>query len=1108
MYKVIIENNGVSYTIHSVTTNLKSAKLSSAKIVENINSIGSLSFDILPNNIGFTHLIPFVSKISVLNTKTGQYTFKGRVLNINPKMDSKGLVSKSVTCEDRLGYLCDSIQPYTEVKTWKTDNESTGFYKYISYLLDNHNKQVDEYKRIYPGVITGPTLTENDNVTKGTNYETTWNCIKSKILDDFGGEIRLRENNNILYLDIVKEIGTESETVIEIGKNQKSLEKSNNFKNIFTRIIPLGAKIKKKDGNGNDIDSEERMTISSVNFGKIWLDTKETYTLGIITKVVEFDNITAADNLLKKAREYIDEQNTINESYKLSAVDLSIIDNNYDEFKIGNYHQVKNSLLEINKKLRIIKRTIDICKPTSSSFEVGDSLTKLSDIANQRANDIANILQQITNITSNYVKNEALTNSITNISSLINQKYNEIILQLKEEYVSNNSYEGTLEKISQIELLINKIQLLVSSVESNVEERVSSLEVDLEKINASIKDINSEAETIAKINVSLNEIQEQLSLVTDITTSDKGVGKVELTGVLYSELLRLEIHPTKEDISYLYHSKDLYHSENLYFLSRDVIFKGNNNETKFTLPCNLLIIEDGENSVYDEFVLGFDNQEMYCLHRIGINEQGQKYVLDKPYIEYFEYEPIVLLGDTYEVKMLSFPNAYIYARALASNIYTSQYATHYELNSSINIMQRNILGTVSEKITLVNGEIKELSGELDIQASQVALKLNSSDFTSKAIIGLINNRDGTSTGLIDATNINLRGYVTLTNLATDGQTTINGSNITTGTIDANRVNVVNLNANNITSGTISCNRLSGGMINGQYIYGGTINGSHIICNSGSIGGANINGYGMYFDNGNTGWGLWGTTAHANIVFHAGANTSNIGGAPFRIYHDGSFFSNRATISGTIYSSSGNIGGWSITGSTLEVKGRVMSYLRNNGNVLFGGNYGMINFDNNPVRITTASKMIISDRYNNATLSSRYPYTTIGIYADYGWLHLVGDTIIANNQPIGSSSSRATKKHIKIMTKEEKDEIYNAVNSLKSYSYDYKNKYGGFKNNYGFIIEDFEDSKLGKVLHCAQDEKNPDKKTYSHEDLTRINTILIQELMKKIEILEKKVMDNG
>lgn len=91
----------------------------------------------------------------------------------------------------------------------------------------------------------------------------------------------------------------------------------------------------------------------------------------------------------------------------------------------------------------------------------------------------------------------------------------------------------------------------------------------------------------------------------------------------------------------------------------------------------------------------------------------------------------------------------------------------------------------------------------------------------------------------------------------------------------------------------------------------------ITATSGQIGGLGINEQGLFYNNGNTGVGLWGTTAHANIAIHAGANSSNIGGAPFRVYHDGSLVATNANITGTISA-----------GTTISIG-------KNNGSINFG-----------------------------------------------------------------------------------------------------------------------------------------------------------------------------
>jgi hypothetical protein len=80
------------------------------------------------------------------------------------------------------------------------------------------------------------------------------------------------------------------------------------------------------------------------------------------------------------------------------------------------------------------------------------------------------------------------------------------------------------------------------------------------------------------------------------------------------------------------------------------------------------------------------------------------------------------------------------------------------------------------------------------------------------IISMIN---ASSEGIkIQGSKVNITGYVTFSDLSSPGQTTISGSNITTGTIDASKANITNINASNITTGTLS----------GDYIYGGILKG--------------------------------------------------------------------------------------------------------------------------------------------------------------------------------------------------------------------------------------------------------------------------------------------
>lgn len=73
--------------------------------------------------------------------------------------------------------------------------------------------------------------------------------------------------------------------------------------------------------------------------------------------------------------------------------------------------------------------------------------------------------------------------------------------------------------------------------------------------------------------------------------------------------------------------------------------------------------------------------------------------------------------------------------------------------------------------------------------------------------------------VIDASRLDLRGLVSFTNL-TDGKTTISGSNIKTGVIDANLITTGELDGRLIKADTLSGNKIKGGTISGSNLQWG------------------------------------------------------------------------------------------------------------------------------------------------------------------------------------------------------------------------------------------------------------------------------------------------
>lgn len=142
---------------------------------------------------------------------------------------------------------------------------------------------------------------------------------------------------------------------------------------------------------------------------------------------------------------------------------------------------------------------------------------------------------------------------------------------------------------------------------------------------------------------------------------------------------------------------------------------------------------------------------------------------------------------------------------------TSQMATITTEQSEIKQTAQGLTSTVSS----IQTSLQNLDGEVDTLSSTVSTVQQ----TATGLTSTVTQQGETISQIRqDLDKIDISGYVTFTDLKTSGSTVINGSNITTGyisanrisggTIDADTINVENLNAANLTKGLINANRIS------------------------------------------------------------------------------------------------------------------------------------------------------------------------------------------------------------------------------------------------------------------------------------------------------------
>lgn len=392
MFIVTITNGAENTIIHSDGTD----RISGGKIAKSINAVDSFSFTIYPNNAGYDLLKPLTTAVKVYDESTDKDIFIGRVLKCPDSMDERGLICRKVTCEGRLGWLYDSVQPYVEYKM-------VGISTVLSSFLSKHNAQVGADKRIELGQVT---VTASNNYTYTANWDKTMDVIADKLVGKFGGEIQLRDKDGKVYLDYLESIGHGTDTTIELAVNLKTISREVDETAVITRLYPLGAKL---------TDSEKRLTIGTVNGGKDYIeDSSLIAKYGVISGPQIWDDITLASNLLSKGKEYLKSVNRAKVQYQITALDLSRRGKHIEQFELGCWYRVKNSLMGIDEDLRIVGISIDLDNPQASQLTFGDQFETLSGFMTAKTQSLQSAIDN-----SEFRNRQVIDSKIENATKLI-----------------------------------------------------------------------------------------------------------------------------------------------------------------------------------------------------------------------------------------------------------------------------------------------------------------------------------------------------------------------------------------------------------------------------------------------------------------------------------------------------------------------------------------------------------------------------------------------------------------------------------------------------------------------------------------------------------------
>lgn len=394
MYKIIMDGNTIYYPSDGKTV------LISSTLNLELNTAGSLSFICPPENPYYEKIYNRKSIVSVYRDE--KEIFIGEVRE--QTKDLRG--NKKVQCVGLLSYLADSIQPQMEY------HDQTP-YQLLSKFLKNHNEQVDDKKKIMLGRVT--VTDPNNSLYRFTNYETTMEVIMTKMVDKLGGYLKLRREEELLYLDYLRleEMGKATEQSIEFGVNLLDYTEDLSAEDITTAIIPLGKEI---DGDENDI-LKKYTDIQSVNDGKNYLVSKEAKDeFGWVCRVIRWDDVTVPANLLRKGAAWLKDNQFEMVELALSAVDLSEFGIPTETIECGDRVRCIAYPFGMDRVFPVMKQTIPLQKPGEIKVVLGSNQAK--GYIQSSVDAVRQLKEE--NLVTRKIDNERVKSAIDNLKTQMN----------------------------------------------------------------------------------------------------------------------------------------------------------------------------------------------------------------------------------------------------------------------------------------------------------------------------------------------------------------------------------------------------------------------------------------------------------------------------------------------------------------------------------------------------------------------------------------------------------------------------------------------------------------------------------------------------------------
>ena len=358
MYKVTVVTDGKEYPLLNQVLRLENPTLKEYAG----NSPGYLKFKITPKHPYYDKILPLSSELFVY--EDGMEIFRGRSMTTEEEFNR----THQITCESDLAYLCDSI-----IRPFEFQGSIVEF---MTQALKVHNEQVEARKQYLLGRVN---VVDSNNYINRSNsdYSCSLDCLRDKLVKTHGGYLRTRCEAGKRYLDYLTDGGGTNDQVIRYGVNLADYSKTQDATELFTALIPTGADLEDTSSSGES--TTKTVDITSVNGGKDFIyDEDAVQRYGWIFRQHKWEDVTLPENLIKKARAYLEQSIYLSDVLKLTAVDLANVNVDIKRLKTGYWTKVISRPHGVDVMYILEERTRNLQEPGKDTVSLGGTIATLS----------------------------------------------------------------------------------------------------------------------------------------------------------------------------------------------------------------------------------------------------------------------------------------------------------------------------------------------------------------------------------------------------------------------------------------------------------------------------------------------------------------------------------------------------------------------------------------------------------------------------------------------------------------------------------------------------------------------------------------------------------